>query len=100
MPDERAQARKDMRHEAEHLTSGPGLVASKSQARGSLAGIVAGILGGAALGLVVALIAFSGSTRAIVISVIAFAVAGMTFGGVVGGFVKPRRKLQETDTDA
>ncbi len=100
MADDRAEARRRMREEAESLTAGPGVVASKSQARGSLAGIVAGTVAGAVLGLIVALIAFSETGRAIVISVLAFAVAGATFGGVAGGFVKPRRKLQHTDTDA
>ncbi|MFN2488158.1 MAG: hypothetical protein ABR529_00135 [Actinomycetota bacterium] len=99
MADERAEAREEMRVEAESLTSGPGVVATKSQARGSLAGVVGGILLGALVGLVVGAIAFSESGRALVISVIAFAVAGMTFGGVVGGFVTPRRKLRHTDAD-
>jgi hypothetical protein len=99
MGENRPEARETMRREAESLTGGPGVVASKSQARGGLFGAAVGAAGGALLGLVVALVAFSESGRAIVISVIAFAVAGSTFGAVVGGFVKPRQKLARTDAD-
>ena len=99
MADERASARHEMREEAESFTAGPGVVASKSQARGSLAGVVVGAVVGAIVGLVVGLVAFSDSTRAIVIAVIAFAVGAATYGGVVGGFTKPRSKLRRTAAD-
>lgn len=99
MADDRAEAREEMRREAESFTGGPGVAASKSQARGGLAGALLGGVGGAVIGLVVALVAFSDSGRAIVISVVAFAVAGSTYGGVVGGFLKPRRKTSHTDAD-
>jgi F0F1-type ATP synthase assembly protein I len=99
MSDDRARARHEMRDEAESFTVGPGVAASKSQARGSLAGIVAGTVVGAVLGLLVGVVAFSESTRALVISVVAFAAAGMTFGGVVGGFLRPRQKMRHTDAD-
>ena len=99
MTDDRTEARQEMREEAESLTGGPGVVASKSQARGGLAGAITGAVIGAIVGLVIGLLAFSETGRAIVISVVSFAVAGATFGGVVGGFVTSRRKLQRTDAD-
>ena len=100
MADDRTEARQEMREETESLTGGPGVVATKSQARGGLAGTFLGAIVGAIIGLVVGLLAFSETGRAIVISVVCFAVGGATFGAVVGGFLVPRRKLQRTDTDA
>ena len=99
MADERGQAKEEMRRETESFTAGPGLVASKSQARGGLAGTLAGGVGGALVGLVVGLLAYSETGRAIVISVVSFAVAGATFGAVVGGFLKPRQKRDPTEGD-
>ena len=62
-----------MEREAEGFTGGPGIVATKSQARGSLAGIVIGA--------------------------IVLGVAGMVAGGVSGGIVNPERKLDRGEAD-
>jgi hypothetical protein len=96
--DEIKRTESKMAEEAEGLAGGPGIVATKSQAKGSLIGVLLGGLVGAVLGLGVGLIFFSG-TIGIVICVVAFAAAGLTAGGMAGGFVKPRKKLQKTDAD-
>ncbi len=99
MADERTEARKDMAEELEGFAAGPGVVASKSQTQGSIGGLVGFGIVGALLGLIVALIFFDGSGQAILITVVCFAAAGATFGGVAGGFVAPRKKLAGTEAD-
>lgn len=103
MQDDRAAAEQEMRAEAEQLTGGPGVVATRSQMRGTLAGTLAFGVIGAVIGLVVGAIFFQGALGTIV-STVAFAGALATFGGVAGGFVGPRRSLSDTpgaaDTDA
>jgi membrane associated rhomboid family serine protease len=94
----REREHEQLRREAEGFTGGPGVVATKSQARGSLAGILGGAIVGVLIGVVVGAIFFEG-TRGIVITAVALAVAGATFGGVAGGFVGPRKKLKGTEAD-
>ncbi|MDP9067608.1 MAG: hypothetical protein M3N53_04545 [Actinomycetota bacterium] len=98
MDDERSRAQRELEEEAEHLTGGPGVVASKTQARGSLAGLVGGLVVGAILGAIVGVLFFQG-TLGIVISVIAFATGGATFGGLAGGSFAPRKKLEGSEAD-
>lgn len=88
----------NMAEEAEHLTGGPGVVVTKSQARGGLAGIVLGGIAGAAAGAILGVLLFEGRT-AVIIAVVAFAVAGATFGGVAGGFLGPKRNVDESGAD-
>ena len=87
----------EMHEEGDSFTGGPGVVATKSQARGSLAGIVIGTLLGALLGFLVG--SFLEGGRGMIIAVIVFAVAGATAGGVSGGFMRPRKKLPDSDAD-
>jgi len=94
----RVPSQEEMKQEAEHLTGGPGVVATKSQARGSLAGLLGGVIVGALIGVLIGLLLFDG-TVGVVITTIAFGVAGATFGAVSGGFVAPRRKLGSTEVD-
>lgn len=96
--DPRARGQRELEEEAEGFTGGPGVVASKTQARGSLGGIVAGVVGGAILGLIVGAMFFSG-TLGLIISVVVFATAGATFGGVAGGSFAPRKKLEGSEAD-
>lgn len=98
MAEERSDTQRDLEREAEGFTGGPGVVASKSQAHGSLGGIAGGAIIGAVLGLIVGLIFFDGMLG-VLISLIAFAVGGATFGGVAGGFVKPRQELEGSEAD-
>lgn len=90
--------RSEMHGEVDSFTGGPGVVATKSQARGGLAGAVVGAIVGALLGLLVGVL-FLDAGSGIVIAVVAFAVAGATTGGVAGGFVQPRRKGVGDSTD-
>lgn len=99
MADDRTNAQRELEREADSFTGGPGVVASKSQARGGLAGIAGGTIIGAVLGLIVGLIFLEG-TLGVVIAVVAFAAGGATFGGVTGGFVRPRQKLEGTEADS
>lgn len=98
MADPRARGKRELEEEAEGFTGGPGIAASKTQARGALGGIGIGALAGAVIGLLVGLLFFQGALG-IVISVIAFAVAGATFGGIVGGSFRPRHKLDGSEAD-
>ncbi len=98
MNDARSTGQHDLEREADSFTGGPGVVASKSQARGSVGGIVLGAIIGAIVGVIVGLIFFTGALG-VIISTVAFAVGGATFGGVAGGFVKPRQELEGTEAD-
>ncbi len=98
MDDARSRAQRELEEEAEHLTGGPGVVASKTQARGSLGGIAVGTVVGALIGLVVGLLFFEGALG-ITVSVVAFATGGATFGGIAGGSFAPRKKLEGSEAD-
>ena len=97
-PHARAQGQRELEEEAEGFTGGPGVVASKTQARGSLGGMLAGAIVGAILGLIIGVLFFEG-TLGIVIAAIVFAVGGATFGGVAGGSFAPRKKLDGSEAD-
>ena len=94
---DRIAAQREMHEEADSFTGGPGVVASKSQARGSMGGIVVGGIVGAILGLIACL--FMEHTTGLVISIIAFTFAGITAGGVAGGFVRPKRTVPPSGAD-
>jgi outer membrane lipoprotein SlyB len=98
--DERAEARDEMRREAEGLTAGPGVVASKTQARSAVAWGTAGAFAGALVGIVLGLTVFGGTVRAVVLAGIAIAVAGAVFGAVAAGTTRPAEKIRRQDSDA
>ena len=81
---------------AEHLTGGPGIVATKSQARGALGGIVIGAIVGAIIGLIVGLLLQGPS---IWIAPIVFAVGGLVAAGVFGGYFNSQRKRERSAVD-
>ena len=95
---DRERAQQELRDEAEGMAAGPGVVASKSQTSGAIGGVILGGVLGAIVGLMVGLIFFEGAVG-IVISVIAFALAGAIGFGVSGGFVRPRQKLEGSEAD-
>jgi hypothetical protein len=99
MADERSQARKEMADEVEGMTAAPGVVASKSQTQGGAGGLIGFGFIGLVLGVILGLVAFGGSTQAVVISAVAFAFAGGTAGVLIGGFAAPRKKLDGTEAD-
>ena len=94
---DRVAAQREMHEEADSFTGGPGVVASKSQARGSMGGMVIGAIVGAILGLVVGL--FMEHTTGLVISIVAFTIAGIVAGGVSGGFVRPKKTVPPSGAD-
>lgn len=98
MTDARSRAKRNLEEEAEGFTGGPGVVASKTQARGAAGGIGIGTVLGALLGLVIGLLFFEGALG-IIIAVVAFAVGGATFGGMAGGAFRPRQKLEGSEAD-
>lgn len=99
MADSKAQARQEMADELEGVVAAPGVVASKSQTQGGLGGMLGLGFVGLVVGALLGLIAFGGSTRAIVISAVAFAFAGGTAGAIIGGFMAPRKKLPDAGAD-
>lgn len=88
----------EMREEASGLTAGPGVVVTKTQAKGASGGILIGGLIGAVIGVVVGVIAGGGII--LIIATIAFAVAGAVAGGVSGGATRPMRDVEHGDTAA
>ena len=83
-----------MQEEGDSLTGGPGVVATKSQARGGLAGIVIGIIVGGGLGALIGLLMGGGSTTVII--AIVGAVAGAVALGVFGGIFNSSRNVSST----
>ena len=81
---------------AEHMEVGPGVVATKSQAKGASGGILIGGLIGAVIGFVVGLIA---GGAAIWIAPIVFAIAGAVALGVFGGFLKSQETREDSRVD-
>ena len=81
---------------AEHLEVGPGVVATKSQAKGAGGGIAIGVVVGAVIGLIVGVIA---GGPALWIAPIVFAVAGAVALGVFGGFAKSQSTRETSRAD-
>jgi hypothetical protein len=100
MADKKTEARQEMADELEGAVVAPGVVTSKSQTQGGAAGMFGLGFIGLVLGVLLGLIAFGGSTQAVIISGVAFAFAGGTAGVLIGGFVTPRKKLENSDTAA
>ena len=98
MNDPRIASQNEMEEESRAMTGGPGVVATKSQARGAVGGGFVGGIVGALIGLVVGLLAFDGTGT--IITVVVGGVAGFVFGGVSGGIVRPMQKLDEDESDA
>ena len=84
--------------EGRSLTGGPGVVATKSQAKGALGGGVVFAIIGALIGLVIGLVAFEGPM--IVITAVVGGVAGLVFGGVAGGVTKSMKETTDRQVDA
>ncbi len=99
MADDKSEARKEMADELEGAVAAPGVVASKSQARGGAGGLLGFGFVGLIVGALLGWLAFGGSTQAVIISAVAFAFAGGTAGVLIGGFVAPRKKLPDAQAD-
>jgi uncharacterized protein YcfJ len=70
------------------MVAGPGVVATKSQAKGSMMWALIGAIVGGLFGAIIG--AFMGGGGAMVIAIVCFAAAGAIGGGTVGGFVRPK----------
>ena len=94
-----AQAQRDIEREketADHLTAGPGLVATKSQAEGATGGFLLGAIAGAVIGFVIG--ALVGGS-ALWIAPIVFAVGGAVAMGVFGGIQRSWKKREDSRVD-
>lgn len=80
----------EMRAEGDSFVGGPGLVATKSQSKGSVWGIAAGALVGGLLGLGIGALLFG--PLGMIVTAVTGVVGGATVGGVLGGVVRPQRK--------
>lgn len=81
---ERVPSERELQQEGDHFTGGPGVVATKSQARGGLGGAGLGAIAGAIVGAVLGAIMFGGASG-IIITAVCGAVAFGVAGGVIGG---------------
>jgi hypothetical protein len=88
MADRQEVERREIASEADSMVGGPGVVATKSQARGALFGAGLGAVVGAVLGLIVGSLV----DLPVVVTIVG-AVAGGVFGGVAGGGQNPKQKL-------
>ena len=88
MVEEQGRESKEIAGETDAMVTGPGVVATKSQARGGAIGFIVGAIVGALIGLVVGLL-----VDAMVVTIIVGAVAGSVFGGVMAGGQNPKQKL-------
>lgn len=84
-----------MQEEGDSALVGPGVVATKSQARGGLAGIILGGAAGAIVGATLGALIFGGLSG-IVITAVCFAFAGGTIGVLVGGFQNAKGNVEPT----
>ena len=90
---ERPESKRERQYEeTDSFTGGPGVVATKSQARGGLLGAVIGGVIGALLGLVIGLLA-----DVLVVGIVVGAVAGSVVGGVAGGGQNAKRARANPD---
>lgn len=99
MATESEGTRRSMEDEGEGLVLGPGVLATRSQARGTGAGFLLGLFAGALFGLVAGIVIFQGRTGAIVITIVAFAVAGVVAGHLVGAIVQSKQVAETESAD-
>ncbi len=95
MADRPHTPREGQYQETDSFTGGPGVVATKSQARGSMGGAIVGLIVGAILGLVIGLL-----FDALVVGVVVGAVGGAVVGGVAGGGQNAKRARQTKPNEA
>lgn len=82
------------RDEVDSFTGGPGVVATKSQAQGSIVGIIVGALVGAVLGVGLGLL-----FDAFLLGIIVGTIAGAVVAGVAGGGQRPKQRLEGDEAD-
>lgn len=82
--EERLPSSREMHEEGDGVVVGPGVVTTKSQAKGGLAGITLGGFLGVVIGAILGALIFGG-LFGIVITAVCFAFAGGTIGVLLGG---------------
>lgn len=92
---ERVPSERETQEEGDSVLVGPGVVATKSQTRGGIAGIILGGASGAILGAILGAVIFGGMSG-IVITAVCFAFAGGTIGVLVGGFTNTKGNVSPT----
>jgi uncharacterized membrane protein len=95
MSTERVPSEREVQSEADSFTGGPGVVATKSQARGGIAGAAVGALIGAIMGALIGLLFLGGGSSTIITAVVG-AVAGAVALGVFGGIFNSAKNVTPT----
>jgi hypothetical protein len=91
----RVPSQSEMQEEGDSFTGGPGVVATKSQARGGAAGAFIGLLVGGGVGALIGALFLDGGS-AMVITTIVGAVAGAVSFGVFGGILNSSKNVSPT----
>jgi len=84
-----------MHDEGDGVLVGPGVVTTKSQAKGGLAGITLGGFLGAVVGAILGALIFGGMFG-IIVTAVCLAFAGGTIGVLVGGFTATKSNVSPT----
>src|SRR3712207_5877871 len=92
---QRVPSEREVVEEGDSVLAGPGVVATKSQTRGGIAGISLGGGAGALVGALLGALIFGG-IPGIVITAVCFAFAGGTIGVLVGGFTNTKGNVSPT----
>lgn len=95
MSTQRVPSRQEAHEEGDGVLVGPGVVTTKSQAKGGLAGITLGGFLGAVIGAILGALIFGG-IFGIVITAICFAFAGGTIGVLLGGTFASEKNVSPT----
>ena len=95
MSEQRVPSETELQQEGDGVVVGPGVVATKSQARGGLAGITLGGFLGAVIGAIAGALIFGGALG-IIITAACCAFAGGTIGVLVGGFTASKDNVSPT----
>lgn len=92
MSTQRVPSEREVHGEADSFTGGPGVVATKSQARGGIAGAVVGALIGAIIGALIGLLFLGGGSSTIITAIVG-AVAGAVALGIFGGIFNSAKNV-------
>ncbi len=79
----------EMEEEGDSVLVGPGVVTTKSQTRGGIAGIILGGGAGLLIGALIGALLFAGM-QGVIITAVVGAFCGGTIGTLVGGFVNTK----------
>ena len=95
MSTQRVPPQREMNEEGDGVLVGPGVVTTKSQTKGGLAGITLGGFLGAVVGALLGALIFGGM-MGIIITAVACAFAGGTIGVLLGGTFASEKNVSPT----